>query len=105
MAAQAIKNALPSHLLPSAAEGNGPKKHHGKTQSHMVCFSFFFARSEAEEADARTQKKTSIKPGFTLQWETTSFCWIHYENWIVLELPRHKHSPTSATTGFELQRS
>ena len=39
--ASAIKNAIPSHLKPSAASGNGDEgdfagKHHGKTRSHMV---------------------------------------------------------------------
>lgn len=39
--ASAIKSALPSHLKPGNASGNGDEpefagKHHGKTRSHMV---------------------------------------------------------------------
>lgn len=40
--ASAIKSAIPSHLKPSSASGNGDAetdfdgKHHGKTRSHMV---------------------------------------------------------------------
>lgn len=36
--AAALKSVLPSHLSPNKAEGEGgfEKKHHGKTQSHMV---------------------------------------------------------------------
>lgn len=39
--AQALKSALPSHLKPSSLSPNDngefARKHHGKTQSHMVC--------------------------------------------------------------------
>lgn len=39
--ASTIKSAIPSHLKPSSAAGNGEEadfvgKHHGKTRSHMV---------------------------------------------------------------------
>jgi hypothetical protein len=40
--ASAFKSALPAHLNPKSALGNGDanaefaRKHHGKTQSHMV---------------------------------------------------------------------
>ena len=34
--ASAIKSALPSHLKPSAADGEAGGRHHGKTRSHMV---------------------------------------------------------------------
>ncbi|KAK6842203.1 hypothetical protein PG987_003063 [Apiospora arundinis] len=34
--ASAIKSALPSHLKPSAADGEAGGRHHGKTRSHMA---------------------------------------------------------------------
>lgn len=48
--ASALKNALPGHLK-SALGGNGDaadfaKKHHGKTQSHMVSAGSFFALAD-----------------------------------------------------------
>lgn len=39
MAAQALKNALPTHLKPGNGNGDDEtfaRKHHGKTRSHMV---------------------------------------------------------------------
>ena len=44
--AQALKSALPSHLKPSSLSPNDngaefARKHHGKTQSHMVCVTFY----------------------------------------------------------------
>lgn len=39
MAAQAIKNAMPTHLKPGNGNGDDEgfaRKHHGKTRSHMV---------------------------------------------------------------------
>jgi UTP--glucose-1-phosphate uridylyltransferase len=45
--AAALKSALPSHLKPSSLSPNGDpaefaRKHHGKTQSHMVSYSSSF---------------------------------------------------------------
>lgn len=46
--ASTLKSALPSHLKPSGL-GNGDaefaKKHHGKTQSHMVSSTFHIGSS------------------------------------------------------------
>jgi hypothetical protein len=61
----ALKSALPSHLKPSALGGDNPaefaRKHHGKTQSHMVSLAEFFGR-------ARSQKETRFIVEYWIKW-------------------------------------
>ena len=53
--ASALKSALPSHLKPSGLGGDGEKefarKHHGKTQSHMVSSADLFIVTKHEGSD------------------------------------------------------
>lgn len=67
--AQALKSALPSHLKPSSLSPNDngefARKHHGKTQSHMVCavlpWNINFHRLFRDGSPAKDHESSSFK--------------------------------------------
>ncbi|POS71796.1 UTP-glucose-1-phosphate uridylyltransferase [Diaporthe helianthi] len=64
--ASAIKSALPTHLMPGSASGNGDEseftgKHHGKTRSHMAFENTSTNIAAAQMRNALTSLSETVK--------------------------------------------
>jgi hypothetical protein len=73
--ASTLKSAVPSHLKPSAALGGDAefaRKHHGKTQSHMV--SWFFSVLEVVRRHGILWKEMAADQARALSEARESFC-------------------------------